>query len=211
MDRHAARSRGPNRTARPSAHRKLIFVAVVAALALLPGLALALLRNEVPSHSRLVRTDCVRPKDFCVIKAGGYWHVYAIKDDTTLPDGLTTRIFMHQRSLGNLQAWQVFPDDSLCNPPRTTTIWDRDHIWAPDIVLRNGLYHMFYTGVNDSVGEGQKIGVKTATTLNTAWPTYPSPWNPNGTDPTTWIAACSDTVFGCSQGQFRDPFVMRNP
>ncbi len=196
--------------ASPARHGRLALVVrpLLALLALTgpPQAAHALLPNEVATHTKLLRQQCVRPKDFCVIKSGGTYHAYSIKVDTTVPDALTEHMFLHQKSTGNLQAWSIQPDDSLWIPPRTG--WDKDRIWAPHIVQRNGVYHMFYTGVRDSTPQMQRVGVRTATVLNTA---YPSPWNPNGTDPTLPIYSCPGTAFDCGKGELRDPFVMANP
>jgi len=153
--------------------------------------------GEIPSHSRWIRQSCVRPKDFTIVKIGGYYHVYAIKSDLTVS---SENSFLHQRSLGNPQTWEVLPDETLSSPPRTG--WDASHIWAPSIVERNGTDYMFYTGVSSS--SVQAIGLQTATNL-----ALPNPWSASGiSNP---LLPTPGTPFVAASKQLRDPFVFRNP
>src|SRR5262249_22938603 len=145
--------------------------------------------GEIPSHSRWIRQSCVRPKDFTIVKIGGYYHIYAIKSDQTA----TENTFFHQRSLGNPQTWEALPDETLSSPPRTG--WDASHIWAPSIVVRDGTDYMFYTGVNSS--SVQAIGLQTATNL-----ALPSPWSASGiSNP---LLTTPGTPFVAASKQLRD-------
>lgn len=87
--------------------------------------------------------------------------------------------------------------------------FDERHVWAPSIVQKGPVFHMFYTGVRDEAGkQHQRIGVATSTDLMTWTPeddvvlTAPDiPWAKK--DP-------AGIQYNGSQ-QLRDPFVMEDP
>lgn len=87
--------------------------------------------------------------------------------------------------------------------------FDDLHVWAPTIVQKGPVYHMFYTGVRNEGGRRhQRIGVATSTDLITWTPedevvlTAPEiPWAKKDLTGLTYQGA----------QQLRDPFVMEDP
>ncbi len=142
-----------------------------------------------------------RPKDFTVVKKDGLYHVFYIRNNPTAPAESTQVDFGHATS-PDLFFWQQQPPILRVRPG----LFDRSHVWAPSIVLRDGVYWLFYTGVSDSAGvetSAQRIGVATSTDLET--------WNPVDTpiltcDQVPWVW-CDSTA----SAPFRDPFVMADP
>ena len=89
-----------------------------------------------------------------------------------------------------------------------TTWWNANHVWSPSIVLQNGRYYMFYTGVDSH--DDQRIGyVSTALldTTNTVWDSLRvMVWQASDT---RW--AVPDPWIYSGQTQFRDPYVIHDP
>ena len=86
--------------------------------------------------------------------------------------------------------------------------WDNQHVWAPSIVLRDGLYTLFYSGVTNVPGvydNYQRIGIATSTDLFN--------WTPSAQP----VFSCEQVPWSfCDPLQpdltgFRDPFVMPDP
>ena len=79
--------------------------------------------------------------------------------------------------------------------------FDELHVWAPTIVQRGPIFHMFYTGVRDEDGRrDQRIGLATSTDLNT--------WEPSD-DPvltSPQIPWASKNPLDYNGQQLRDPF-----
>jgi len=146
-----------------------------------------------------------RVKDFAIHERDGVWHVFAIYQcvSTTLyPDcDNTRRGFIHLVST-DLSHW----DQAGFVVPPSGSGWNASDVWAPSIVEQNGVYYMFYTGVNNIEGyQIQRIGYATSTDL----------WN--------WTVPEDNPVLDCSTlswaywnvdstewngGDCRDPYVM---
>lgn len=101
------------------------------------------------------------------------------------------------------------------NQPDTTALvvrqgkFDELHVWAPTIVQKGPVFHMFYTGVRKEQGKPhQRIGVATSTDLMT--------WTPEddvvlSAPQISWADKDpTGTVYSGAQ-QLRDPFVMEDP
>src|SRR5262249_5612023 len=87
-------------------------------------------------------------------------------------------------------------------------LWEHDRVWAPHIIQVDGVYYMFYTGVNeDSVSHTfvQSIGVAVSSDL-TQCNRQPRPVYTCAAAP--WTFCDPSLSLG---GDFRDPFVMPNP
>lgn len=135
-----------------------------------------------------------RFKDSGIIKKDGIWHVFGIHDciDGAIGCDATEYGFMHLTS-PNLKDWT---EVGHVVPPGGPGAWDADEVWAPHVILKDGVYYMFYTGVDVNgagVNEVQKIGYATSTDLYN-WTQYGSNpvfdcdtqswayWNPADTD-----------------------------
>ena len=173
---------------------RTLVICLIALLAVqLPGVAAAVVMNPPAPY---------RAKDFTIVKRDGVFHLFYIRNDTTLPLSQTERDLGHATSL-DMFTW-------VQQPPVLTvrdSSWDNRHVWAPHIVEDAGVYYMFYAGVTDIPGtynEHQRIGVATSTDLVT-WTRSDAP-----------ILGCSDLPWALcdplSPGTgVRDPFVMRDP
>ncbi|HEY6865621.1 MAG TPA: hypothetical protein VI792_00080, partial [Candidatus Eisenbacteria bacterium] len=168
-----------------------------------PLLVALLLAAAVEARAALMLTPPpYRPKDFTLLKKDGQFHLFYIRHDTSLPDDQTEKDFGHATSY-DLYAWTQQPPVL----PVVGTGWDNFHVWSPSIVLLDGVYYMFYTGVTQYPGIAatqQRIGVATSTDLMT--------WNRLDTP----IYACSDVPWAwCDtlnpNNGFRDPFIMPDP
>ena len=142
------------------------------------------------------------PKDFAVVKKDGVYHLFYIRHNVNLPGNATENDFGHAFSSDLIHWTQDAP--VLATAPDG---WDNEHVWAPSIIEKNGLYYMFYAGVNQTPGvydSYQRIGFATSPDLET-WTHQDAP------------------VFSCAQVPwafcnplnnltgFRDPFVMPDP
>jgi hypothetical protein len=101
--------------------------------------------------------------------------------------------------------------------------WDAHHVWAPDVVEKDGVYWMFYTGVVDSqqsssptdwIPRTQTIGAAYSTDANLeTWTRVDQPvWTAcagNGLPGVSW-ALCNPTI-AYGTADFRDPFVLPPP
>jgi beta-xylosidase len=144
-------------------------------------------------------------KDFTVIKRGTGFHIFHITDPL-LPEGGTD--FGHAMS-ANLLDWTYFDRIDLRHED-----WSGDYIWAPHVIEEDGVYYMFYTGVEvpDGMGVGygyQRIGLATSTDLAT-WTLYngnglvlDGPWH----DEYDW---CAYGTPGSWNHDCRDPFVFND-
>jgi len=143
-----------------------------------------------------------RPKDFTVVKRDGHYHLFYIRHDNSLPDEQTEKDFGHAVSPDFYQ-WQHLPPVL----PVREGAWDDDHVWAPSIIERDGVYYMFYTGVTRGASGShlrQRTGLATSTDL-VQWNRMDAPIL--GCEDVPW--AWCDTLSG--QAAFRDPFVMADP
>jgi hypothetical protein len=174
---------------------------------MVPGailLALAVLGLLVSAPARaafMMPGGTIRPKDFSLVKKDGYYHLFFIRHNTSLPTDLTETDFGHARS-NDLYHWTLLPPVFPVRP----TDWDNRHVWAPHIFQRDGLWWMFYTGVTQSpeYNQTQRMGVAVSSDLET-WNRLDGP-----------IFDASQTSWGWwSPGNwnpaFRDPFVMPDP
>jgi hypothetical protein len=146
----------------------------------------------------------MRPKDFAFAYttapdgSGGWrgrFHLFYIRARAGSGDD-DARVLAHAWYRGAF--WSV---DTLAFPVGSG--WDGERVWAPSIVQFNGLYHMFYTGV-DAAGN-QRIGFATTSlldTTNTVWTRSSSH---------TFSASDADWVSPVTPEQFRDPYVMVDP
>lgn len=168
------------------------------------ALLLALLAVPGLAHGAwMVPPPPDRAKDFSIIKRDGWYHVFYIRHDMSVPFDSTERDLGHAISQ-DFYNWTQLPPVLPVRPDH----WDNARIWAPDIHEIDGVYYMIYTGVTDVPGEyafHQRIGLATSTDLMT--------WN-----------RLDDPVFACAQipwsfcdslqytgGELRDASVMPDP
>ncbi len=149
----------------------------------------------------------IYPKDFAFLYNGvpteqpnvwqGLFHLIYIRHSRTLPDNQNDVTFGHAWS-PDLQTW----GQNLDAFHRGGADWDALHVWAPSIIEWNGLWRMFYTGVDMS--QNQTIGYASTTmigTANTVWQRQGLPvFRPVQTE---WVVS--------GARDFRDPFVMVDP
>jgi hypothetical protein len=146
-----------------------------------------------------------RAKDFTLVKRDGMFHLFYTQADTTRNAPRVQVRFGHAVSR-DLWFWQeVGPVLDV-----QEGIWEHDHVWAPHVIEADGLYYMFYTGVNEVQGPVattlvQSIGVAISSDLYN-WTRLPQP-----------VLTCESIPWSyCSPGQslgadLRDPFVMEDP
>jgi hypothetical protein len=135
-------------------------------------------------------------KDHTLVEAAdGTRHLFYIKADETLPEGERAKALGHASST-DLVHWTPHPDVV----PVVPGTWEEAFVWAPHIVRWNGVYWMFYTGVNWNYA--QAIGVAVSVDLFN-WVKYTG--NPVYTPSTTWASWNSSTWSNC-----RDPFVVEH-
>jgi hypothetical protein len=214
--------------------RSIVCLLALVCLALAPGAARA---QRVYDPLTTPRAKFVAPlapypnasyraKDFSIIKKGDWYHLFYTRVRRFSPrhyEGGGTRIlnevtFGHAMSR-DLENW--FPLDSVLTIHPGS--WDAHHVWAPDVVEKNGVYWLFYTGVVDAqlsasptdwVPRTQTIGAAYSTDANLqTWTRVAAPvWAPcagNGLPGVPW-ALCS-TGIPDGSNDFRDPFVLPPP
>ncbi len=150
--------------------------------------------------------------DFTIVKRASVYHVFH-----TLRSGDEVNCLGHETST-DLYHWTTRADvligtqASAPGTPDGRNGWNRDLVWAPSIVLSNGTYYMFYTGgrrrpsASSCPGQiYQELGVATSTDLYT-WRLELDPWLVPGKVPWALQDTCSYDF-----GNFRDPFVTRDP
>lgn len=154
-----------------------------------------------PAHAAwMVPPAPDRPKDFTLLKRDGLYHLFYIRNNPNVSPESTQVDFGHATS-ADLYFWETHPPVVPTRPG----FFDRQHVWAPSIVLRDGVYWMFYTGVSDTAGEvsAQRIGVATSVDLE-QWNALDDPVLTGNAVSWAWWDTTRSTPF-------RDPFVMSDP
>jgi hypothetical protein len=146
----------------------------------------------------------IQPKDFTLIKHGGYYELfYILRRYDVQEEEAKERCLGHARTTRLDSTWSSPPDTVLSVRP---TYWDNLHVWAPHIVARQDTFWMFYTGVrrNAAGGTRQITGLARSSDL--------IEWTKLGAvfscDSVPWAACDSIGAYG---SDFRDPFVMEDP
>ena len=164
-------------------------------------LLLAVLTGVPARASWMVPPAPDRPKDFTILKRDGLYHLFYIRNNPNVAPESTQVDFGHATS-ADLYFWDSHPPVLHTRPG----FFDRSHVWAPSIVLRDGVYWMFYTGVSDSAGvetTAQRMGIATSVDLE-QWNTFDDPVLTGNAVSWAWWDSTSSTPF-------RDPFVMSDP
>ena len=136
-----------------------------------------------------------------MVKRNGLYHLFYIRNNSTLPFANTQKDFGHATS-PDMYFWTQHPTVLPVRPG----FFDNAHVWAPSIVERDGVYYMFYTGVADSIGVhtlDQRTGLASSTDLFT-WNRVDVPVMSCLDVPWSWCDSLSATPF-------RDPHVMADP
>ena len=93
-------------------------------------------------------------KDFCLIKAGGVWHLFHIAGTPGVSCGLPgNEIWFGHATTRDFQRWETHAPCLYIDP---AGYWDNGHVFAPYVVQRGDVYWMFYTGC--SLENTQRIG-----------------------------------------------------
>lgn len=150
----------------------------------------------------MIPGGAIRPKDFSLVKKDGYYHLFFIRNNTSLSPDSTETDLGHAIST-DLFHWTQLP----AVMPVNRDGWDNAHVWAPHVFLRDGLWWMFYTGVTYLPGQynrTQRMGVAVSSDLMT-WNRFDGP-----------VFDAAQTSWGWwaperSAPAFRDPFVMPDP
>jgi hypothetical protein len=162
-----------------------------------------------------------RAKDFTVIKKGDWYHLFYTRVRRFSPRHYETGVtqILNEVTFGHamsrdLEIW--FPLDTVLTVHPAS--WDAHHVWAPDVVEKDGVYWLFYTGVVDAqlssnptdwVPRTQVIGCAYSTDLLN-WTRVAQPvWAPcagNGLPGVSW--ALCNTGLPDGSNDFRDPFVL---
>jgi sucrose-6-phosphate hydrolase SacC (GH32 family) len=184
----------------------LMVVATLLSCGAAPALA------QIPAAQMWPPTGAAR--DFALIKRAGVYHIFHIQNI----EGTDQNWLGHQTST-DLYHWTPQPNVIVGTQKTSPTVkdgrngWNRDFVWAPSILERDGVYYMFYTGVrqrpwNPSCpGQSyQKTGVAISTDLFT-WRLALDPWFTP--ERTSWALQGDTCTY--NYGNFRDPFVMQDP
>lgn len=146
------------------------------------------------------------PKDFTIVQHDGLFHAFYIMSNPSLRGGTSESLHRNERRFGHsvsedLATW-TFVDSAFTVDSAS---FDRHHIWSPSIVRSGGWFWMFYTGVEDTLVDGNWAPHRTQ--IGLAW----------SSDLTTWTRAAApilgcgppDTPWAdCSEGGLRDAFVL---
>ncbi len=105
--------------------------------------------------------------DHCLFFDAGVWHFFGIVGPVGLScySGGSEAAFAHFTS-ADLRAWERHPDVLAVDG----TGPDAEHVFAPHVILREGVYHMLYTGVDGA--RRQRICLATSRDLF-AWKRHP--------------------------------------
>jgi predicted GH43/DUF377 family glycosyl hydrolase len=189
---------------------------IVPALALLgiayPGRAAAAAhaaaRQQPPSAEEGVPTMFAqypyRPKEFAFFYAEGLFHLIYMRHNYTAPHLDSTEVDFGHAVSQNLTQWAQLDPILHVRPGK----WDDLHVWAPNVIWKDGVYYLYYTGVTRvpfPYPWYQRIGLATSTDL-VNWQRYDAPVFDGNRVP--WALADSSRFAGC---QFRDAFVMEDP
>src|SRR5215831_6699340 len=141
-------------------------------------------------------------REFCLVQRGHEFHLFYTRDDITTTFENSTKALGHAMSY-DLSGWQEL---APVLPVRTDK-WDNAHVWAPEIVVTDSLYYMFYAGVTETadVHGQQSIGLATSTDL-VNWTRLDAPVFACAQVP--WSYCDPSTPAG---GNFRDPYVLPDP
>ncbi len=131
----------------------------------------------------------------------GLYHVYYIRQ-TGSGNAAVGRVLAHQFS-PDLVTWSPSPDTTEFVAGAGGGAWDASEVWAPSLIKRGGLWHMFYSGL-DAAGN-QSIGYATKASLRA--------------DGTSWQRRTTASVTSSQVSymdptppvQLRDPFVIEDP
>jgi beta-xylosidase len=138
-------------------------------------------------------------KDYCVVKKGGIWHLFGIKcrDGGSWDTPGNEVTFIHATSV-DLVNWETEGD--VINTVAGS--YENDHVWAPAIIEKGGIYYMFYTMVVGNSPNSQTIGYATSTDLFN--------WTQHSSNSPLWVPATFSgwASWSPSNGSCRDPFVM---
>lgn len=105
--------------------------------------------------------------DFCIAQHQGTYHLFHIRGERwTWPRGYREIDLGHATST-DLRRWT--PQEPVI-PVGVPGAWDEVGVWAPDIIERNGVYYIFYTG--SDANYNQRIGIATSTDLY-KWTKHP--------------------------------------
>lgn len=145
--------------------------------------------------------------DHCLIRVDSLWHLYYIDGEIAgywARDGNEVRIG-HATS-PDLLTW-TRRDSALGIGDSGSLDWA--HVYAPSVIERNGVYHMFYTGNEVSYSDGEHLFLATSTNLDsfTRYRTTPI-FLPDR----SWAAYHRDDHTNSSGGPLagRDPFVIHD-
>jgi len=133
------------------------------------------------------------------VKNGGVWHLFGIKSrdggNWDTPGNETT--FIHATSV-DLVNWETKKD--VINTMAGS--YEKDHVWAPAIIEKDGIFYMFYTMVVGNSPNSQTIGYATSTDLFN--------WIQHSSNSPLWIPSSFSrwASWSTSDGSCRDPFVM---
>lgn len=106
--------------------------------------------------------------DFCITRHQGIFHLFHIRGERwTWPLGYREIDLGHAVST-DLRLWT--PQAPVI-PVGPSGAWDELGVWAPDVVERDGVYYLFYTG--SDAAYNQRIGVATSTDLY-HWTKHPA-------------------------------------
>lgn len=107
--------------------------------------------------------------DFCITRHhDGVYHLFHIRGERwTWPLGYREIDLGHAIS-HDLRVWT--PQAPVI-PVGPEGAWDVAGVWAPDIIARDGVYYIYYTGSDDKAN--QKIGIATSTDLY-HWTKHPA-------------------------------------
>jgi hypothetical protein len=186
----------------PVPTRRLVLALLAMALVLLADLARAPGVCAQTSPTYMLPPFPYVAREFCLVRRGNEFHLFYTRDDITATFANSTKMFGHAMSY-DLAGWQEL-DPVL---PVRSDKWDNAHVWAPEIVVTDSLYYMFYAGVTETaiVHDQQSIGLATSTDL-VSWTRLDTPVFTCAQAP--WTYCDPSTPAG---GNLRDPYVLPDP
>ncbi|WP_420632402.1 glycosyl hydrolase family 32 [Candidatus Leptofilum sp.] len=145
--------------------------------------------------------------DFWCAQDGADYHIFYLQAPRSLKE---ERLRHWHVSVGHavstdLVNWQVLPD-ALAPSPESSDLWDNFTTWTGSIIYHDGLWYMFYTGVNRAEeGLIQRIGLATSSDLMN-WQKHEN--NPVLEANPKWYEQLDQSLW--HDQAWRDPWVFRH-
>jgi beta-fructofuranosidase len=97
--------------------------------------------------------------DHCLIREDTTWHLFFIqgKQSSGNWDAPGNEVIIGHATSSDLLSWKLHEPALRTGDSGSL---DAGHIYAPAVVKRHGIFHMFYTGNEQSFNGGEHLGVR---------------------------------------------------